>query len=247
MKLGVADYGINVWDGGCFDIQQRLLDLKRVGYEGTERLEAVSPADAVAKAVLYRKVGAGFATCRGPTAQATMEWTAAFGGEYVWTQVSGKDFDTFCRQVEIQAAAGARLGVKVALHNHLGSLVESHDELDAFLAACPNCGLIFDTAHLAAADGDCLEVVHDHVDRIVAVHLKDWLVTDPQIGLDSWFRRGRFCELGAGNIGLDNAAVIKALAAAGYDGWVFVEHDTHLRDPFADLAVSREYLRRAGF
>ena len=32
----------------------------------------------------------------------------------------------------------------------------------------------------------------------------------------------------------------------GYEGWVFVEHDTHLRDPLEDLAVSREFLRRAG-
>ena len=37
------------------------------------------------------------------------------------------------------------------------------------------------------------------------------------------------------------------LKKIGYDGWVFVEHDTHLQDPFKDLAISREYLRKAGF
>ena len=91
------------------------------------------------------------------------------------------------------------------------------------------------------------EIVQKYGDRLVAVHLKDWLVTDPDTGLDKWPQRGRFCELGAGNIGLDNGAVMKAIAATGYDGWVFVEHDTHLQDPLKDLAHSREYLRKAGF
>lgn len=89
--------------------------------------------------------------------------------------------------------------------------------------------------------------MNKYANRIVAVHLKDWFVTNPEIGLDKWTQRGRFCELGAGNIGLDNAAVMKALAKAGYDGWIFVEQDTHLRDPLKDLAVSRQYLRNAGF
>ena len=50
-----------------------------------------------------------------------------------------------------------------------------------------------------------------------------------------------------GNFGLDNAAVMRALQETGYDGWVLVEHDTHLQDPLKDLAVSRQYLRDAGF
>ncbi len=40
---------------------------------------------------------------------------------------------------------------------------------------------------------------------------------------------------------------MKAVAKTGFDGWVFIEHDTHLREPLVDLAVSREYLRKAGF
>ena len=35
-----------------------------VGYEGTERLKAVSPADALKKAALYRKIGTDFALSR---------------------------------------------------------------------------------------------------------------------------------------------------------------------------------------
>jgi sugar phosphate isomerase/epimerase len=247
MKIGVADYGMNVWDGGLFDIEERLRGLREIGYEGTERLHAGNPADALQKAALYRKLGMDFALCLGPDVQSTIQWTAGLGKSYVWVQVTGQDFDTFCRQANHQAGICARWGLKAALHNHLGSLVESERQLEDFLSKCPRCGLILDTAHLAAAGGDCIKIVREYSDRIVALHLKDWLVIDPEIGLDKWQRRGRFCELGAGSIGLDNGEILDAAVKTGFDGWVFVEQDTHLQDPLKDLAVSRDYLREAGF
>jgi inosose dehydratase len=125
-------------------------------------------------------------------------------------------------------------------------LVESQAQLEEFLARCPKCGLILDTAHLAAADGDPIATIRRHANRLVAVHVKDWLIKDPKIGLDRWYDRGRFCELGAGNIGMDHKAAVQALLQVGYNGWVFVEHDTHLREPMLDLAVSRQVLRSAG-
>jgi sugar phosphate isomerase/epimerase len=247
MKFGVADYGMNAWDGGCFDLEARLQGLKAIGYEGVERLVAVDAADALEGAARFRRLGMDFGTCLGPNPQTSIRWTAALGKSYVWTAVNARTFDVFCRQAGRQAELAAAWGVRVGLHNHLGSLVESQAQLEDFLARCPACGLILDTAHLAAADGDPVAIVSRYADRLAAVHLKDWIVTNPEIGLDRWPQRGRFCELGAGNIGLDNAAVMKALVKAGYTGWVFVEHDTHLQDPFRDLAISREYLRRAGF
>ena len=73
------------------------------------------------------------------------------------------------------------------------------------------------------------------------------MLTNPEIGLDRWPQRGRFCELGGGNIGLNNADILNAIVRSGYDGWVFVEHDTHLQDPLKDLAISRNYIRKAGY
>ena len=247
MKIGVADYGMNVWDGGCFDIERRLTALKEIGYEGTERLSASSSEDAIRKAALYRKLGMDYATCSAPDIQLEIEWASGFRKSYIWISLRAGDFNAFCRQSNILTEACLRWGLQAALHNHLGSLVESQQQLEEFLAQCPKCGLIFDTAHLAAANGNCLEIAKKYTNRIVAVHLKDWLVTNPGIGLDKWPQRGRFCELGAGNIGLDNAAVMKAIVKAGYDGWVFVEHDTHLQEPLKDLTISRQYLRQAGF
>ncbi|MEN6546316.1 MAG: sugar phosphate isomerase/epimerase [Armatimonadia bacterium] len=246
MKIGIADYGMNVWYGGSFDIEQRWSDIRAIGYEGLERLGANEAAEALFKAARLTALGMDFATCSGPSIEISIQWTAAFRKGYVWTNVTGKDFDTFCRQVNVQAEVCQRWGIKVALHNHLGSLVESQAELEEFLKQCPECGLILDTAHLAAADGDPVEIVNKYPERLTSMHLKDWLVTNPEIGLEKWWERGRFCELGAGNIGLDNAAVVAALKKVGYDGWLLVEHDTHLQDPLVDLTISREYLRAAG-
>ena len=42
------------------------------------------------------------------------------------------------------------------------------------------------------------------------------------------------------------AKVAKLLLDKGYNGWVMVEHDTHLRDPKIDLKISRDYLKNCG-
>lgn len=246
MKVGVADYGLQYWDGGCYDLEQRLSDLKRIGYEGIEQLRAHCASDAMEKAALYRRSGMDFCCCSGPEMDASIRWTAALGKKYVWPAVSNKpgSFENLCKQVNIASEAAARWGVRVALHNHLGTLVETEEQLDRFMERCPRAGLIYDTAHMAAAGGDALDVAARYAERICVVHVKDWLSTDPD--REEWWERGRFLELGAGNIGLDNAAIVEILRGKGYEGWLLVEHDWHRNEPLDDLAVSREYLRQAG-
>ena len=248
MKYGVADYGMNVWDGACYDIEARLERLKAIGYDGVERVYAVSADDALHKAARYKRLGMDFATCLGPNPELSIQWTAGLGKAYIWIPLSprDRDMDTFCRHSRLLSEACERWGITAALHNHMGTRIEAPGELEHFLKECPRCGLVLDTAHLAAVDGDPVAIVRRYADRLSAVHLKDWLVTNPEVGLDRWPERGRFCGLGKGNIGLDNIAVMKALREVGYDGWVFVEQDTHLQDPFVDLKESREHLSAAG-
>ena len=244
MKIGVADYGMNVWYGGCFDPEKRLRDLKRLGFDGIERVEAVDAADAMNQAALYRKCGMDFATCRGPKVRYNLEWTCALGKQYVWLEFRSDrttDFSTYCRQARELAAACRAYGLKCALHNHMGNRVETQEELDAFLAECPEMSLLLDIGHLRAAGGDVVGAIEKHHDRLVAVHFKDVFFTgsdDPD-----WKKRLRFCELGGGNCGMDFAAVGRALKKSGFDGWTFIEQDTHQRDPLAELAVSLKVMR----
>ncbi len=244
IKVGIADYGLNCWYGALYDYEQRFALLKQTGYDGLERLEARSAAEAMDISAAARRQGLDFATCRGGTPLETLRWSAALGKRYIWVESQDKDFSVFCRQVNAQIEAAAAYGVDVALHNHLGLTVETQEQLDAFMAACPKCKLLLDVGHLAAAGGDPVETAARYADRLAAVHLKDYVYKDRSA--KNWWDRLRFCELGAGEMGDRNTQIIETLKSVGYDGWLLVEHDTHLREPAEDLAVSREYIRRLG-
>ena len=245
MKFGVADYGMNVWYGGMYDIEERLLDLKKLGFNGTERLEAVSPSDALYKAALYRKLGMDFSTCRGPSVQVTTEWTAALDKKYVWLNPGQNDrvvdFKEFCRRCNAMSKSCAKWGVTASIHNHMHQRVENQKELEYFLKACPDTGIVFDTGHLSMAGGNPVEIVKKYHKRISVMHLKDVFLTG---GIRSdGIKEYRFCELGAGNNGFSNTKVIEMLLKVGWDGWIHIEHDVHLRDPLKDLAVSLKFVK----
>jgi len=247
MNYGVADYGMNVWDGAMWDMEERLKGLKKIGFEGVECISACTEAELLDKAAIHRRLATGFATVGGPSADLSIKWSSAMGCKYVWIAAKATDMDGFCRQANIQAQAAKRWNVKVAIHNHMGTVVETQNELEIFLRKCPDVGLILDTAHLAAVGGDPIEIVEKYYKRIIVMHLKDWLSYPMEKQGKSWSQKGRFCGLGKGNIGLDNIAVMKALKKTGWNGWVFVEHDTHLQDPFKDLSLSRKHLKENGF
>lgn len=239
----VADYGMDQYYGGFYDLEDRLERLQDIGYRGLERLTPSTEGDALWQASVFHRMGMTFATVRAPSPSLSIRWTAAFGRAYVWAAVSGRDHITFCRQVNEQADACERYGILVAVHNHMLTPVESHDETVSFLERCPKAGLILDTAHLAAVGGDPVDIVQRFGDRIAMVHFKDWL-QEREDG--PYHERGHFTHLGGGNVGLDNASVVAALVDAGYEGAVAVEQDTHLRDPADDLRLSMAYLRAAG-
>ena len=44
----------------------------------------------------------------------------------------------------------------------------------------------------AYRSADPAEIIRDYAERLLFVHVKDWLVTDPDIGLESWSQRSRF-------------------------------------------------------
>ena len=247
MKFGVADYGMNVWDGDCYSIEKRLEELRSIGYDGTERLEAIDAADAMYKAAIYRRLGMDFATCRNANVDATIRFSAALGKEYVWltpgSALRTVDMDTYIRRANRMVECAAPYGIKVALHNHLGARIENQEELDRFMNEVPGASLLLDIGHLHGAGGDILGTIEKYYDRIAAVHFKDVFIKDASIGLDNWSARLRFCELGAGNCDepwREAAALLKKL---GYDKWVLVEHDTHLREPLIDLKISLDSLK----
>lgn len=244
MKIGVADYGLNVWYGALYDFGKRMDDLKTLGFDGVERLSTSSAWEVLEKSSELKIRGMDFSTIRANNIETSILWTAAMGKKYVWADQSPyvKDFDAYCRTTNYLSEACAKYGIICAVHNHLGSLVETQEQLEEFMQRCPNAGLIFDLGHMAVAGGNIVQVAEKFYDRIVALHLKDWTQTDPNA--INWWDRGFFCGLEQGDLGVDNESVVKYMVGRGYDKWIFIEHDTHKRDPLLDLNDSMKILKK---
>jgi inosose dehydratase len=136
-------------------------------------------------------------------------------------------------------------GVRLAYHHHMGTYVETADDVDRLMRVTgPEVGLLHDTGHVAFAGGDAPTELKKHVARVCHVHCKDvrpgvakmarnrgWSFLDAVLN-------GAFSTPGEGAV--DFAAVIAILRAAGYRGWLVVEGE---QDPavapafrYADMA-----------
>ncbi len=238
--VGVADYGLMVWEGTLVDYEERVQNALSVGFDGLERLRPSSASDGMEMAARVRRLGASFATVLAPNLDQSIRWTAALGKEYVWVKADEQNFDQFCRQVNLQTKAAARYGIKAAYHFHSGPAIHSLNQFQAFMEACPDVHLILDTANHFLADMDPLHILDSYYSRLAAVHLKDWVVDA------SMPKGGRTCVLGQGNIAFDLHNFLRKLLDKGYDKWVFVEPEHFQTDPWAELKQCREFVAQVG-
>ena len=128
-------------------------------------------------------------------------------------------------------------GMPISYHHHMAAAVETEEELDLFMKHS-SVPLLYDAGHMAFAGGDVMRVIENHHARISHVHTKDIrrAVVD---GLDRTREsfldaviKGAFTVPGDGS--LDFEAIVKALAAKGYEGWFVVEAE---QDPVANLPL----------
>jgi inosose dehydratase len=159
----------------------------------------------------------------------------------------------------IQAVAKAlrdELGMRVVVHHHAGTFVETPAEIDRLLAATDAdlVGLLLDTGHCVYGGGDPLDVLKRHGGRVRYLHLKDAReselrhVRTTDVSMSEAWKRGVFCPLGEGVV--DFPRLIETLRGSGYAGWLIVEQDVvpdaqgRLEpDPSDSARQSRNYLR----
>jgi inosose dehydratase len=146
-------------------------------------------------------------------------------------------------------------GLVHALHPHVGTLVETHDDVQRVLAGS-DVGWCLDTGHLLIGGTDPTEFALRAGDRVHHVHLKDVRseVAAPlrrgELTLVEATRRGLFCPLGQGDARVDDT--IAALERTGYDGWYVLEQDTALTGreppvgdgPVGDVRLCVDHLRQ---
>ena len=148
----------------------------------------------------------------------------------------------------------ARHGLTVALHSHLGTVIERDDQLRRFLEGC-DTGLCLDTGHLVIGGSDPVEIAELAGDRVSHVHLKDVdrdlarRIATRELSFKEAATRGVFRPLGDGDV--DVGEVVGRLEASGYRGWYVLEQDTVVEaepdegeGPVADVRRSLAYLKR---
>jgi inosose dehydratase len=153
--------------------------------------------------------------------------------------------------VETVATIARRHGLRPAVHPHAGGFLEFEDEVERLLADT-SLDLTFDSGHAAYAGLDPAAAVRRWGARIAHVHLKDVSpgalarVHAERLGFWDAIAAGVFCPLGDGVV--DVAALLGALADAGYRGFATIEQDRlpGTGTPLEDLRRSVAVLERAG-
>ena len=151
------------------------------------------------------------------------------------------------------AKLAADRGVLAVLHPHVGTMIETGDEVQQVLHGS-SISLCLDTGHLLIGGTDPAELARQAPERIAHVHLKDVdstiaaRVQSGQLTYSEAVKLRMYRPLGQGDV--DVPAIVGHLWAKGYGGWYTLEQDTILTEeprdegPLADVRTSAEYLRR---
>ncbi|GAA4685497.1 TIM barrel protein [Phytohabitans rumicis] len=157
-------------------------------------------------------------------------------------------WQTLLSNLDAAAAAVAEHGLTATLHPHVGTMVETADEVDRVLAGS-SIPLCLDTGHLLVGGADPAEIAARVPERIAHVHLKDVdadyaaKVRAGELTYTEAVRAGMYRPLGKGDV--DIAGIVRTLV--DYQGWYVMEQDAILSgpedDPLPDVRASVEYLR----
>jgi inosose dehydratase len=151
------------------------------------------------------------------------------------------------------AALARQNGLRLAVHPHVGTMLERDDAVQRLLAAS-DAEWCLDTGHMLIGGTDPVDFVRRHGARIAHVHLKDVdaklaaRVRAGELSHVEATKLGLFRPLGQGDARIEE--VIRALDAVGYERWLVLEQDTAIAGreppdgdgPVLDVGRSIEYL-----
>jgi inosose dehydratase len=179
---------------------------------------------------------------------------AAEAPEASWMEAEWEAAQQALRQ--IVALCRAR-GLEVAFHHHVGTHVETPEEVEQLFSLLPQeeLGLCLDTGHYFYGGGDPVTGLKRCASRVRCLHFKDVDATRlekarrQQLGFYDAVRHGVFVPLGQGTVNF--SSVVDLLRQHGFDGWVVAEQDVleggrGATSPLANAIAGREYLRSLG-
>jgi inosose dehydratase len=140
-------------------------------------------------------------------------------------------------------------GVQMAVHHHMGTVVESQADVDRLLENSGDAvGLLLDTGHMTFAGGDPIAVARKYAARIKHVHCKDIrryalaACKQRDVSFSEAVLCGIFTAPGDGLV--DFKSVFDVLAKAKYSGWLVqeAEQDPRVAHPASYAALGRAHL-----
>ncbi|PWC14381.1 myo-inosose-2 dehydratase [Brenneria roseae subsp. americana] len=151
------------------------------------------------------------------------------------------------------ADLAAEKGMTVGLHHHMGTGIQTAQEIDRFMDLVDDdVYLLYDTGHAYYSEGSqeaMLQILEKYLPRINHVHLKDVRdeivaeVRAHKLSFLDGVKKGTFTVPGDGVI--DFKPVFKLLEDFGYEGWIVVEaeQDPAKANPFEYAVKARRYIR----
>lgn len=174
--------------------------------------------------------------------------------------MSASDWKQFGERITEVAKRTADEGVRLVYHHHMGTIVESPADIDAFMHSTGDAAhLLLDTGHATWGGADPAKLARDYNARISHVHAKDVRqhIMDKARARDWSFLQavlGEGDELGVytvpGDGMVDYVSVFRALKP--YSGWVIVEAEQDPKKapslPYAKKGVAhlKASLKEAG-
>lgn len=142
--------------------------------------------------------------------------------------------------------------MRIVYHHHMGTGIQTTAEVQRLMDNTnpDTVSLLFDTGHLALSGEAPLDIFEQYKSRIHHIHFKDIRPDVQQIAqskdssfLDS-IKQGIFTVPGDGYI--DFQAILKAIEAANYKGWIVVEaeQDPAKANPFLYAKNAKDYLNK---
>ena len=133
-------------------------------------------------------------------------------------------FQSMCECYNQLGEVAGEMGFRAGLHNHMGQMVQTAEEVDRCMAMTDPRLFSFspDTAHLYLADCDVVKTIEKHKSRLMLLDYKDARKISDKL-LDNIF------DLGDGDV--DFPGCHQVLKSIAYKGWLCVDLDTARKGP----------------
>ena len=148
-----------------------LSEISQAGYKGVQ----LSFEPEVEKdRGLLGKLALQVAVVQGSSTKEAVDFCSSLDCKVLLQVAWDKSLEQYAREMQEIATYAAGKKVELSMHTHLGASIETREQLEEFFSKCPspNVKLCLDTAHLAGADVNLVDLIHAYTGRINLLHFE---------------------------------------------------------------------------